>query len=93
MASDKIENSNELIKPVRYTMRQQAFFKSDAAQIARIELNLMMNDPKYNTRETFSSRESRGMTFLDKHMKYLSEHPKLDPRHYIANLKLMSKKR
>lgn len=93
MPTDDNQSNNQetSVKPVRYTLQQQAFLESDAARVARVELKLMANDPKYNTRETFSSRDTRGLSFIDKHMKYLSEHPKLNPRHYISNLKLMTK--
>ena len=86
-------NNQQQAKPLRYTLRQKEFFNSGPAQAAKLELKLMAGNPKYNTKETFSSRDTRGLSFVDKHMKYLSEHPKLDPRHYISNLKLMTKAR
>ena len=33
------------------------------------------------------------ISFLDFHLGYLKDHPLLDPHHYIANLRLMLKKR
>lgn len=77
--------------PGRFTSRQQAFFKSEAAMIAKDELKLMANDPRYNTQGIFSAQYAQDMSFVERHMKYLSEHPKLDPRHYLSNLKLMTK--
>lgn len=74
-----------------FTLRQKAFFKSEAAMMARIELKLMVNNPNYNTRETFSAKHSQSMPFVERHMKYLSEHPNLDPRHYLSNLKLITR--
>ncbi len=91
MSDDNKENEARL-KPVRFTTRQQAFFKSETATLARTELKLMADDPRYNTRGTFSARHtSNTMPFVERHMKYLSEHPKLDARHYLSNLKFMTK--
>jgi hypothetical protein len=60
-------------------------------------LRMMMEDSAFNTPDTYSSNNidypDNMMPFVDKHLKYLNAHPKLNPNHYIANLKLMSRKR
>jgi hypothetical protein len=75
----------------RLTLRQQEFFNSEAGRTARLDLKLMANDPAYNTRPVFSSREAESMTFVERHMEYLSEHPNISPRHYLSNLRLKTK--
>jgi len=85
-------DSSETKPKPYFNSRQQAFFKSEAAMTAEAELKLMANDPRYNTQGTFSARYSSNlMPFVERHMKYLSEHPKLDTQHYLSNLKLMTK--
>jgi hypothetical protein len=74
-----------------FTLQQKAFFRSEAAEKARAELKLMVGDPRYNTQKTFSAKDPDLTSFVDKHMQYLSQHPKLDPRHYLSNLRLMTK--
>jgi hypothetical protein len=78
-----------MAKPL--TIQQQAFLKSDVGIKARIQLKLMVNDPSYNTRETYSSTSPSNTLFVDKHMVYLSEHPKLNAQHYLSNLRLMTR--
>ena len=79
------------IGPKRLTLQQQDFLKSPAGLAAQIELKQMASSPDYNTRSIFSSRIIDGMPFAERHMQYLCEHPKLNPRHYISNLRLMTK--
>lgn len=85
------DSNPKIANPIRYTLQQQAFFKSEAAMMAKVELKLMDGDPKYNTRASFSAGQDTDISFVDRHMKYLSEHPKLNPRHYLSNLRLMTK--
>lgn len=35
--------------------------------------------------------DSEPITFLEKHMAYLRMHPKVNPEHYLANLRTMLK--
>lgn len=57
----------------------------------------MCADSRYNTESTFSAdTETYGdnlIPFVDKHMNYLCNHKSLDPYHYLANLRLMTKVR
>jgi hypothetical protein len=75
------------------TLHQQAFMKSEAGVDAKEQLQLMVNNPLYNTRETYSSGPELSTSFVDKHMLYLSEHPKLSVQHYLSNLRLKTKLR
>ncbi len=58
----------------------------------------MDQDPNLNTRSmSFSANTElypdNQMPFVDKHMAYLMQRPKLDPEQYLANLRLMLKTR
>ncbi len=93
MAVDNTDSNNQVQpQPLRINSRQQAFFDSEVATMAKTELKMMDKDPQYNTQGTFSARyTSNLMPFVERHMKYLSEHPKLDAQHYLSNLKLMTR--
>jgi hypothetical protein len=65
---------------------------SDEAVQIRAELERMVSDPTYTTR-TFYTPSDAHLSFADKHMSYLSEHPKLKASEYLANLRLMTKNR
>lgn len=69
----------------------QKFLASDAAVLAREQLMKMMDDPEFNTRSTYSPSSEERMLFVDKHMKYLGQHPNLNPQHYLSNLRLMTR--
>lgn len=77
--------------PNRFTLQQEAFFKSESGRAAKAELTVMEKDPRYNTLGSYSAKLAHDMPFVKRHMKYLSEHPKLNPDHYLSNLKLMTK--
>jgi hypothetical protein len=69
----------------------QKFLASDTAKIAREDLMKMMDDPGFNTTSTYSPSSEERMLFVDKHMKYLGQHPNLNPQHYLSNLRLMTR--
>ena len=75
----------------RITNKQKEFLDSDIAAQARKELKRMSNDPLYNTRSRFTPMQNQALSFVDRHMKYLSEHPKLNPNQYLTNLRLMTR--
>jgi hypothetical protein len=62
------------------------------------KLVAMLHDPTLNTKASSFSANSTlypdgQMPFVDKHIAYLMNHPKLDHEQYLANLRLMLKKR
>jgi hypothetical protein len=75
----------------RITTKQKEFLDSDIAAEARKELKRMDGDPLYNTRSLFTPMQNQALSFVDRHMKYLSEHPKLNPTQYLTNLRLMTR--
>jgi hypothetical protein len=70
---------------------KRRYLASEEAILAREQLQGMMADPRYNTSSSYSVHQADGITFVDKHLAYLSEHPKLNAREYLSNLRLMTK--
>lgn len=68
-------------------------------QVAEVKAQLtqMVDDNIYNTQSSFSANNelypSGKIPFVDKHIAYLMTHKGLDPRHYVSNLRLITKKR
>jgi hypothetical protein len=79
-----------------YTKRIH-FIDTEEGQTIRQKLHFMTVDKKYNTDSTYSANSSQYpdnlIPFVDKHMNYLSVHPKLDVWMYLANLQLMTRVR
>ena len=64
----------------------------------REKLMDMERNPLLNTRATSYSANAElypngEMPFVEKHMAYLMDHPKVDATQYLANLRLMLKTR
>lgn len=63
----------------------------------RAVLVAMEQDPRYNTLPGYTANvnlwSDNSMPFIEVHLQYLKTHPSLDPEHYLANLKLMTKRR
>lgn len=79
------------------TQSRTGFLESPEGINVMQTLRTMMADASFNTPSSYSSNieqyPDNMIPFVDKHIKYLNAHPKLNPTHYIANLKLMSRKR
>lgn len=73
------------------SLSAQKFLKSEAADLIREDLKQMVESPNFNTRSTYSPSSEVDLLFVDKHMKYLSQHPNLNPQHYLSNLRLMTR--
>ncbi len=63
----------------------------------RAALRSMERDRLCNTKSSYSANAilypNHKMSFTNKHLAYLKTHPALKPEHYLANLKLLIKKR
>jgi len=59
-------------------------------------LHSLEASPTYVTKPAYRGNAEKWpnhqISFTDFHLGYLKDHPTLDPRHYIANLRLMLKK-
>lgn len=77
------------------TQYRQDFIISQVAQDIAQQLEAMVADPRYITRDGYSpaSDSDGSVPFVAKHIAYLSTHPKVKPSEYMANLRLMTKVR
>jgi hypothetical protein len=80
------------------TAKSTAFFTTSEVGIkAEQMLQAMMADASYNTVDSYSPNvdlyPGNVMSFAEKHLTYLRTHPTTDPVQYIANLRLMTRKR
>ena len=77
--------------------KKDNFFNSEDGQEVMSILRAMSEDSTFNTTSTYSANATEypdgRMPFMDKHVNYLLAHPKLDPRMYVANLRLMTRAR
>jgi len=77
-----------------YNKKVKFLDSEEGLEVERI-LRTMAMDDSYNTESSYSANSERYpdnlIPFVDKHMNYLSTHPSTDPRHYISNLRLMTR--
>lgn len=78
------------------TKRSDYLVSEEGLEIKR-ELEGMVKSPAYKTDASYSANSSlypdMQIPFVDKHLRYLVDHPKLDARKYLLNIKLMSRVR
>lgn len=71
------------------------FPESEVGIQTRLELQKLLQDTNYTTSSEYNSNESlypdNVISFVEKHMQYLSRHPAVNPTYYMANLRLMTK--
>jgi hypothetical protein len=76
---------------------RKGFLDSQEGKDIRRIFQLMAHSDSYNTASSYSTDTAQYpdnlIPFADRHMNYLNAHPKLEPAHYIANIKLMSRVR
>lgn len=77
------------------TSKKINFYESEeGAEIKKILMG-MTEDVAFNTDSSYSADTARyadnRISFVDKHMRYLSAHPMINPRQYISNLRLMTR--
>lgn len=79
------------------TKKRIDFYNSEEGQEFRRILVSMSQDAAFNTDSGYSANSQlypdNLMPFVDKHMTYLNTHPSIDPRQYLANLRLMTRLR
>ena len=73
------------------SLGKQEFLRSNEAELLRQELEAMVGNPKYNTATRYSLVSSDGSQFVEKHMSYMANHPRMDHKQYVLNIKLMTK--
>lgn len=73
------------------------FFQTEEGIEFQKALKEMAKDVTFSTGPTFSANSElypdKLIPFVNKHMEYLRNHPSVDPQHYLANLRLMTRVR
>ena len=70
---------------------KQIFFKSDKGIELRKQLVAMTKDAMYNTRLQGLIDYPDEDRFVEKHMTYMGNYPRMDHYQYISNLRLKTK--
>ncbi len=77
--------------------RKVNFFESEEGIEIAATLRLMAEDLAFNTESSYSANTvlhpDNLISFVEKHMNYLNTHPAINPREYISNLRLMTRRR
>ena len=73
--------------------RTKSFFESEEGITLRDELIKMVKSDDYNAKTKYSTLSESGLSFVDKHMNYMSLYPNLNCSQYVSNLKLMTKRK
>ena len=80
-----------------YKQKSGYLIDTEEGESIKVKLQAMVGDKIYNTASTYSSNTTlyadNLVSFVEKHMHYLNTHPQLDPRMYLANLRLMTRVR
>jgi hypothetical protein len=75
--------------------KRVSFFDSEQGIKFKQILEDMADDTAYNTVATYSADAVQYpdnlIPFVDKHMNYINTHPSIDPDHYLANLRLITR--
>jgi hypothetical protein len=71
------------------TPAQRRFYASEQCTAAHMALQQMVDNPQYNTDSSYFSGNE--LSFIDRHLYYLSTHPATLVEGYISNLKLMTR--
>ncbi|GAC1499378.1 MAG: hypothetical protein NVS1B10_02010 [Candidatus Saccharimonadales bacterium] len=73
------------------------FPESDEGMAIKQELSQMVRDGEYITVSSYNANPllypDHDMSFVEKHMHYLSAHQNVNPRQYLSNLRLMTRDR
>jgi hypothetical protein len=73
------------------------FYESEEGIAVKKALRLMASDNTYTTESSYNANSQlfpgHDMSFVDKHMRYLSMHGNVNPRQYLSNLRLMTRVR
>ncbi len=72
--------------------RLKAFSESEQGGIIRKELVKMAVSKDYNTVSTYSVNDPRGLSFVDRQMRYMSQFPAMNHIQYVSNLKIKTKR-
>lgn len=74
----------------RWSQAQAKFYASEQCLEARRAFQALVVDSDYDTNSDYFKTD---VTFIERHLDYLSRHPGLELAGYLSNLKLMTRKR
>lgn len=78
-----------------YSKTKSSFVSDEQMVQVKTTLEEMVESTTYNTQSSFSANLTRHpdnlICFVDKHMEYLASHRGIDPQHYVANLRLITR--
>lgn len=73
------------------------FLDTEEGRDIKLKLQHMEDDCLYNTAPSYNSNTElypdNLIPFVDKHINYLINHPKLEARQYLANVRLVTRLR
>lgn len=73
------------------------FPDSEEGIVTKQKLSMMVSDITYTTESGYNANvllyPDNDISFVDKHMRYLSEHQNVNPQQYLSNLRLMTRVR
>ena len=72
--------------------RTKAFYQSENGKAQHAVLLSMTESEDYNTMKSYTTLDENGLSFVIKHMKYMSQYPNMNHAQYVSNLKLMTKR-
>lgn len=79
------------------TKKRINYHDSDEGLAIRQALYKMVADETYTTDASYSANlenyPDNLIPFVEKHLQYLNTHQNVDPQHYLANLRLMTRVR
>lgn len=77
--------------------KRPRFFETDEGLQIENMLRAMEKDTSYNTESTYVADgvqfPDHILSFMDKHKRYILANPAIDPRSYVANLRLKTRLR
>lgn len=79
-------------KHVKAVVAQRIIDEGVREQLEKMAEDLSLNTPSSYSADTASYPDNQ-ISFVDKHIEYLLCHPKLDSRHYLANLRMKIRSR
>ena len=82
---------NKLKEASTMNTRIKSFSESERGVLLREVLVKMTASKDYNTVALFSTLSPEGLSFVEKHMKYMSLYPAMNCEQYVSNLKLKTK--
>ncbi len=71
------------------------FYESEEGLGVQATLLQMTQSATYNTKSSYSANTAQYpnhlVPFVEKHMKFIATHPSVNPEHYLANLRLITR--